>query len=435
MKPFVKWAGGKKQILDPILDKIKKSVTAENKDYTFIEPFVGGGVVFLALNHPNTIINDLNKELITAYRVVRDNPQALMNELDELYEVFRERGQDFYYEMRDEDKDPNYRNADDLFVASRMIFLNKTCFNGLYRVNSEGYFNTPIGRNRMISMYEKENLEKVSKFLKSIPEENIMNGSYRDAMRRAVMGDIVYVDPPYDYTENDGFTKYQKEGFSLEDLKELKQECDRCCDCGATVIISNNDTPKVRETFGNDTEHDYSFYFIDELNTKRSINCKGSLRNTGKEIIIWGLPLKFPTVCEMNLLLKYTRIKNPNDLKDEKLLEKRFRHSKTRVEQVISCLRYFKIINNNREFTDAGKSIRNAKSDKSNSALRRVLLNNEVINEIYKHDNALSDKQERYNIVNIVRVIREHSQYEIKDSVANKTAKTIYEIVGWCLGN
>ena len=433
MKPFVKWAGGKKQILPLILEKINGCISSSNKkDYVFIEPFVGGGVVFISLKNGRTIINDLNWELITAYRVIRNNPLELMNRLDVMYEEFIARGEEYYKIIRSEDHEDGYRSFDDLHIASRMIFLNKTCFNGLYRVNSEGYFNTPMGRNKTRSFYDRKNILQLSKFLRTIPEENIMNGSYKLAMRRAGIGDIIYVDPPYDYTENDGFTKYQKEGFTLEDLKELKEECDNALDSEAFVIISNNDTKAVREAFKNDSKHNYSFYYIEKLDTKRLINCKGNLRNTGKEIIIVGVPCLFPQVKDVTKLLEYVRIKNEKDLSNEEYLLNRFKVTKLRVRQILSTLQYFEIVDNSFGLTVKGKALKRCNKKNLNREMKNLILEKSVFKEVYERD--YQDTANKMDCVQIVNVVKNHSA-NIKDGIAMKRARFIREIVDWCLAN
>ena len=433
MKPFVKWAGGKKQILPLIVEKINGCISSSNrKDYVFIEPFVGGGVVFISLKNNRTIINDLNWELITAYRVIRDNPKALMKRLDVMFDEFTVHGEEYYKLIRGEDHEEGYRSFDDLHIASRMIFLNKTCFNGLYRVNSEGFFNTPMGRNKTRSFYDKKNIEQLSRFLNTIPEENIMNGSYKLAMRRAGIGDIIYVDPPYDYTENDGFTKYQKEGFTLEDLKELKEECDHALDSEAFVIISNNDTKAVREAFKNDTKHNYSFYYIEKLDTKRLINCKGNLRNTGKEILIVGVPCGFPQVKDVTKLLEYVRIKNEKDLNNEDYLLKRFKVTKLRITQILSTLQYFDIIDNNFGFTDKGKKLKKCSKKSLNREMKNVILEKPIFREVFDKD--FLDTANKTDDGQIVEIIKRHSN-NIKDGIALKRAKFVREIVDWCLAN
>lgn len=433
MKPFVKWAGGKKQILPLLLEKINGCLSATNKkDYTFVEPFVGGGVVFISLKNNRVIINDLNKELITAYRVIRDNPTELMERLDLMYLEFSLKGEEYYKQIRSEDKDEDYSSFDDLRIASRMIFLNKTCFNGLYRVNSEGYFNTPMGRNKIKAFYDKKNILALSTFLKSVPKENIMNGSYKMAMRRACIGDVVYVDPPYDYTENDGFTKYQKEGFTLEDLKELKEECDRVLDSEAFVIISNNDTKAVREAFKNDLKHNYSFYYIEKLDTKRLINCKGGLRNTGKEILIVGVPCSFPQSKEVAKLIEYVRIKNEKDIRNDEYLSSRFKVTKLRITQILSTLQYFEIIDNVGNFTEKGNALRKCPKKIINREMKKVILSKDIFKEIYEKD--IIDTENKMCTQDIAGIIKSNNP-RIKDGIALKRAKVIRDIVDWCLAN
>lgn len=433
MKPFVKWAGGKKQILSLILAKINGCLSSSNKkDYTFIEPFVGGGVVFISLKHDKVIINDLNKELMTAYRVIRNQPQELMKQLDIMYEDFYSGGHDYYKKIRDEDRSLDYQSFDELHIASRMIFLNKTCFNGLYRVNSEGFFNTPIGRNKIKAFYDRNNIEQLSKYLKTIPEENIMIGSYMYAMRRAGIGDIIYVDPPYDYIENDGFTKYQKEGFSFEDLQELRKECDKALDSEAFVIISNNDTKAVRKAFIDDFKHIYSFYYIEELNTKRMINCKGHLRNTGKEILIVGIPCSFPQVKDVTKLLEYIRIQGEKSISDISYLQKRFKVTNNRVSQVVSTLRYFDIIDSNNLFTDKGKALRKCSKRLLYREMKNVILEKELFKTVYCND--LVDTSDKMSMQRISDIIKSNTK-SISNGMAIKRAKLVREIVDWCLAN
>lgn len=433
MKPFVKWAGGKRQILPLILGKIKGCLSSSNKnEYTFIEPFVGGGVVFISLKHDKVIINDLNKELMTTYRVIRNQPQELIRQLDIMYEDFSLDRDNYYKKVRNQDREQGYQNLDDLHIASRMIFLNKTCFNGLYRVNSEGHFNTPIGRNKTRAFYDKKNIEQLSRYFKAIPEENIMTGSYKYAIRRAGVGDIVYIDPPYDYVENDGFTKYQKEGFSLEDLLELRKECDDALDSEAFVIISNNDTKAVRKAFIDDSKHVYSFYYVEELNTKRMINCKGHLRNTGKEILIVGVPCGFPQVKDVTKLLKYVRIKGECNISNIDYLKRRFKVTNNRVSQIISTLRYFEIINSNNLFTTDGKTLRTCSKSNLNHEMKSIILKKEIFRKVY--DNDLIDTSDKMTLECIADLIKTKSK-NISNGLALKRARLVREIVDWCLAN
>ena len=166
-----------------------------------------------------------------------------------------------------------------------MIFLNRTCYNGLYRVNSKGQFNTPIGRYRNPTICDRQNITEIHEYLSS-PENDIriLNGSYEEAIKLARDSDVIYIDPPYDYEDDDGFTKYQMSGFTFEDFRKLKSECDKALNKGAFVIISNNATQKVINLFEQDPNYKI-FYDISKFPTLRSINCNGAERKTGKEAI------------------------------------------------------------------------------------------------------------------------------------------------------
>ena len=379
LKPFVKWAGGKRQILDIILDKIHDSTKYDNKEsYRFIEPFVGGGVVFLSLKNDKTIINDLNSELMKAYRVIRDEPESLMKRLDELFKEFETRGADFYYEMRKEDREEDFLSNPDLEIAARMIFLNKTCYNVLYRVNSLGYFNTPIGKNTIKAFYDRQNIVEMSEYLKGSGIE-IMNESYEAAIRKAGMGDVVYIDPPYDYKENDGFTKYQKTGFSFADFLKLKEECDKALERGAYVIISNNYTKKVVEEFTSDKQHNYEFFDVMSLATKRSINCKSDLRNNGEEILIWGIPCAFPYIKNVETLFQFIKIRNKDMISDFTFLDKRFsKYPHKTIVHMVSSLKFLNILNSKNEFTEIGLRLRkmNPKDEDFRKEFANVIRNN-----------------------------------------------------------
>ena len=242
----------------------------------------------------------------------------------------------------------------------------------------------------------------------------------------------IYIDPPYDYTENDGFTKYQKEGFTLEDLLELKEECDKALDSEAFVIISNNDTKAVREAFKNDSKHNYSFYYIEKLDTKRLINCKGNLRNTGKEILIVGIPCSFPQVKAVTKLLEYVRIKNEKDLKNEDYLLNRFGVTKLRVTQVLSTLQYFDVVDNNFGFTIKGKELRKCSKKTLNREMKNVILEKPIFKEVYDSDSIdTSNKMDNSQIAEIIK----RNSVNIKDGIAAKRAKFVREIVDWCLAN
>jgi DNA adenine methylase len=274
MKPVIKWVGGKQSVMVHFEDLIKNNLKPGS---TFYEPFAGGLAVTLALEHPNTVVNDLNSELIHMYRVIRDNPEELIAELKRFQNSHCE---EFYYHVRNLDRTDMLSRMSDVIKAARTIYLNKTCFNGLYRVNSKGQFNSPIGRTssgKTPDITQEYLIREMSKFLKSV---QFHNGDYKECLAGATAGDVVFLDPPYDTDEaikSEGFVGYQKEGWTRKDLEELKMICDELSIRGCKIILTNNDTEFVRELF-----KDYNFR---EIEVKRSINRDGNKRK-GKELVI-----------------------------------------------------------------------------------------------------------------------------------------------------
>lgn len=276
MKPVIKWVGGKQSVMVHFEDLIKNNLKPGS---TFYEPFAGGLAVTLALEHPNTVVNDLNSELINMYKVIRDNPDELISEL----KCFQNsHNTEFYYHVRNLDRTDILSRMTDIVKAARTIYLNKTCFNGLYRVNSKGQFNSPIGRTssgKTPDIVQEDLIREMSKFLKSV---QFHNGDYKECLAGATAGDVVFLDPPYDTDEaikSEGFVGYQKEGWTRKDLEELKMICDELSSRGCKIILTNNDTEFVRELF-----KDYNFR---EIEVKRSINRDGNKRK-GKELVIYN---------------------------------------------------------------------------------------------------------------------------------------------------
>jgi DNA adenine methylase len=276
MKPVIKWVGGKQSVMVHFEDLIKNNLKPGS---TFYEPFAGGLAVTLALEHPNTVVNDLNSELINMYKVIRDNPDELIYLLKSFEMLHNETA---YYHIRGWDREPDFATMSPLKRAARTIYLNKTCFNGLYRVNSRGYFNSPIGRTssgKTPDIAQEDLIREMSKFLKSV---QFHNGDYKECLVGATAGDVVFLDPPYDTDEaikSEGFVGYQKEGWTRKDLEELKMICDELSIRGCKVIISNNDTEFVRQLFAG--------YKFREIEVKRSINRDGNKRK-GKELVIYN---------------------------------------------------------------------------------------------------------------------------------------------------
>jgi DNA adenine methylase len=287
MKPFLKWAGGKRQLLHTwILPIINKNLKNEN---TYFEPFVGAGSVFFELNHPKVVINDSNLDLMTCYKVIRDESSKLM----EILEIYKKKhNKEYFYEIRAIDRDDLiFEKLTDVERAARMIYLNKTCFNGLYRVNKKGQFNTPIGKYKNPQIYDKDNINKISEYLNN---ESIIikNEDFSKSIEGAKNGDFIYFDPPYDY-ESKGFTDYQKEGFNEFDLIRLKNVCDNLIEIGCHVLISNHATKRVINLF---SSQNYEFidtnYKIDYLDVNRYIGSKVQYRKKAQEVLIHGYKKK-----------------------------------------------------------------------------------------------------------------------------------------------
>lgn len=263
-KPFLKWVGGKRQLLS----EIKRLIPTEFDNY--YEPFVGGGAVFFDLQPKNSHLFDINKELIVTYRQVRDNPEELASRVKVLEERHSESE---YYAVRALDRDPNWSTASELDVASRLLYLNKACFNGLYRVNSKGYFNSPIGTAK--TKLDKEELLEASKALQGVA---ITQGSFKDIASGIKPNSFVYLDPPYaPVSATSNFANYSAGGFSLQDQIDLVKHVDILTQNGIKVMVSNSWCDFTRDL--------YKHLNCYEVKASRVLNSKGSGRGKVSEII------------------------------------------------------------------------------------------------------------------------------------------------------
>ena len=276
MKPVIKWVGGKTQLLKELKEIISPAL---KEDSYYYEPFCGGAALALDLEHKNTILNDLNSELINMYKVIRDNSEELIAELKRFQ---NSHNAEFYYHIRNLDRTDALSKMSDVVKAARTIYLNKTCFNGLYRVNSKGQFNSPIGRTssgKTPDIVQEDLIREMSQYLKTV---QFHNEDYKDCLATTKAEDVVFFDPPYDQDESissEGFVGYQKEGWTRKDLEELKIVCDELSIKGVKVVLTNNDTEFVRKLF--------TGYNFREVEVKRSINRDGNKRK-GKELIIYN---------------------------------------------------------------------------------------------------------------------------------------------------
>ena len=276
MKPRIKWGGGKTQLLKELKEIIVPSL---KEDSYYYEPFCGGAALALDLEHKNTILNDLNSEIINMYKVIKNSPEELITELKSFQ---NNHNKEFYRRIRNLDRTDALSQMTDVAKAARTIYLNKTCFNGLYRVNSKGQFNSPIGRTssgKPPDIVQENLIREMSKFLKTV---QFYCGDYREHLNSVKNGDVVFFDPPYDQDESissEGFVSYQKEGWTRKNLEELKTVCDELSSRAVKVVLTNNDTEFVRNLFA-----EYNFKKVE---VKRSINRDGNKRK-GKELIIYN---------------------------------------------------------------------------------------------------------------------------------------------------
>lgn len=281
MRPFLKWAGGKRQILSYIKKYINNDVMADGA--TYYEPFIGGGSLFFELARNNSVINDYNSEIINVYKVIKEHPVGLIRMLKNHQ---KNDSEEYYYKIRNLDKDPAFKKMGNVKKAARTIYLNKTCFNGLFRVNREGYFNTPRGKYSNPLICDEDNIKEISEFLN---KNNILilNCDFEYACPNVKEGDYIYFDPPYDYEEQSGFVSYNAQGFTRDDLARMKGFCDRLIELGCVVLISNNDTTYVRELFSDDNYE--IVYQINQVDANRNINSIGEKRaNKVQEVLIYG---------------------------------------------------------------------------------------------------------------------------------------------------
>lgn len=277
MEPVLKWAGGKRQILNELHTVIPEGFLV---DHTLYEPFVGGGSVFLSFAHNQVVINDSNKELINTYRQIKYHPYELI-ELLEGHEA--NHNKEYFYYIRNIERTPEYKKLSVLEKAARTIYLNRTCFNGLYRVNRDGFFNVPIGNYKNPQIVRKKQIMEMSSYLKS-NHVVLRTGDFADSVYDAQPGDVVYCDPPYDYEDDgkEGFVRYTADQFSQSELVRLGKMCNELVEKGCHVIISNNDTELVRSVFSDD------YYDFKNINGRRMINNTSQKRAGVKEVIIYG---------------------------------------------------------------------------------------------------------------------------------------------------
>ena len=267
--PFLKWVGGKRQIIPEILSHLPKNISSLN----YCEPFIGGGALLFHLEPKRAIINDYNEELINVYKVIKNNLEELLIDLKK-----HQNTSEYFYQIRGIDRQPLFNELTNIQHASRIIYLNKTCFNGLYRVNSLGEFNSPFGRYTNPNIVNEPVLRAVSKYLNS-SEITILNGDYEKVLNSVTADTFVYLDPPYHpISESSNFTGYVQGGWSEKHQIRLKKACDDLDKKGVKFLLSNSAAPFIKEL--------YSEYEIHSINANRSINSVGEKRGQIEELLI-----------------------------------------------------------------------------------------------------------------------------------------------------
>lgn len=268
LKPILKWVGGKKQIFNEINKRLPKTFN------TYFEPFIGGGYLLFALQPKEAYINDLNKELINLYKIVKTNPNEFINNL-----LTFKNSKDDFYKIRSLDRDKSiFDKLSNVERASRILYLNKTCYNGLYRVNQAGQLNAPFGAYKNPNFCDKELILNISKYFNK-NKIHFSNDDFGKMLSKIKMGDFVYLDPPYDpISDSSSFTGYNSNGFNKSDQIRLKIFCDKLTKKGAYFLLSNSSTDFIKNLYKN--------YYLDEIDANRFINCKGELRTKIKEVLI-----------------------------------------------------------------------------------------------------------------------------------------------------
>lgn len=266
--PVVKWVGGKRQILDKIIKYVPKNFT------TYHEPFIGGGAVLFGIQPNKAVVNDINGDLINLYQIIKDSVEDLIQDLRK-----HKNEEEYFYLVRELDRDKEkYGQLTPVAKASRVIFLNKTCYNGLFRVNRAGEFNSPFGNYKNPNIVNEITLKAVSKYFN---KANIIfnNKDYEEVLMSVRKGSFVYLDPPYDpISDTASFTGYDKGGFDRDEQTRLKRVCDRLNEKGINFLISNSATELIFELYKN--------YKIEIIQAKRTINSNPNKRGEIDEVLV-----------------------------------------------------------------------------------------------------------------------------------------------------
>lgn len=267
--PILKWVGGKRQLIDVISPIIQQHTT-------YYEPFVGGGAVLFHEQPQKAVINDSNSELINIYNVIKDEPEQLIEHLTKHRE---QNSQEYFYEVRALDRDGSrYVELTAEERAARIIYLNKTCYNGLFRVNRAGEFNAPWGKYKNPNIANETTIRAMSRYLNRA-KIKILCGDYREALKGIRKDSFVYMDPPYmPISSSSSFTGYTAEGFGILEQKELKHQCDILNKKGIHFLLSNSCCDFIEDL--------YKDYKVERVSAKRTVNAKADKRGAIDEVLV-----------------------------------------------------------------------------------------------------------------------------------------------------
>ena len=272
-RPFLKWAGGKRQLLPAIAEYIPAKYTE------YYEPFIGAGAVLFSLQPKKSTINDTNSELINCYQVIKEQPEELLTLCQQHQE---NNSKEYYYQLREQDRTDDFKDRSPVERAARIIYLNKTCFNGLFRVNSSGQFNVPYGKYKNPVIADPAVIRAISTYLDRA-KVSILNGDFERAVAKAKKGAFIYFDPPYHpLSDTSSFTGYSINGFGKAEQIRLKELCDELSDRGCQILASNSCCTLIKSLY-NDPR-----YKIVEVKATRAINTVSSKRGKINEVLIYN---------------------------------------------------------------------------------------------------------------------------------------------------
>lgn len=281
LQPVLKWAGGKRQLITQIEKFFPKEFTA------YYEPFIGGGAVLFHLQPTKAVVNDFNEDLINCYQSIKNHINELIDEL-KFYE--NKNDPKSFYEIRAMDRGDEYKHWSAVKRAARLLYLNRTCYNGLFRMNSAGQFNSPFGFYKNPCICNEPLLKAMHKYFKENDIE-FRTQDFYEACMDAPKGAFIYLDPPYDqYEEQVNFVGYTKNGFTKFDQERLKKMCDELIERGCYILISNSKTSFIENLYTDRSK--YITYTMHTVSARRNINSNAKKRGEVEEVLIVGKPDK-----------------------------------------------------------------------------------------------------------------------------------------------